>query len=944
MADPVKLTIDGAEVTCQPGQMVLEAANQAGVYVPYLCYHPGLKPFAACRMCVVEVEGGRGLPASCTLPVQEGMIVRTHTPGVEAVRREIMEMLTAEHPHGCLTCHRIDLCGPQDVCLRHVAVNDRCVTCPKNERCELKDTTRYVGVPIESPLDYKYRELPIHTADPFYDRDYNLCIVCGRCVRACDELRGDNAITFVERAGKALVGTSSGTSLLESGCEFCGACLDVCPVGALVERDHKWEKAARIVRTICPHCPVGCQLNLEISAKGSFVRAIPELNSPANRGQACFRGKFGLEYVNHRARLRTPLVRRDGEMVEATWDEALDLIAKRLSAYEGKSFALLSAGDSTNEEHYLAQKFARIAMGSNNVDLACNDYPEIADVMLASLGTAAASGPIWGLEQADSVLVFAANVTEEHNVVALPIKKALKAGAKLVVVDPREVELTRYASNSLRPRPGTEMLLLGGLLKAVSQAGLSQERWQWIARHCTDPAALIASVQGVDLRSISEETGVSTATIQEAACAFSTADKAAIVFSLDNIIPDLRAGCVQSLINLALFTGNLGLEGAGLYPLRAGANVQGGWDLGCVPHLLPGYDSLSDPEACERLQLLWGKPIPEQAGVSLSQLPDAIASGDIKALMVVGEPPALLDGDALRPEFLVVQDSFLGDVASRADVALPRAVFSEKTGSYTNMERRVQLLHPAMEPPAKESGEHARPEGWVLCQLAQRMGMSGFDYQTTLQVMDEIAQAVPFYGGISHSRLVKEARWVARPDPSNPGPTQMLYSDKEYAGLQWPCPTVNHPGTPVLLDDADWRASPGAVEFVKHCADMPDGFPLLLVPGRVLLQSERDMEIEEGRQNRVVRAELVQISQADAESLGLSHGDAVEVVTADRRMAALAQVSPEVADGVIYHTGLFGQLMTELQASDDPRAVASAPGLQIVSARIERLADGEETG
>ena len=951
---PVSLTIDGAEVTCQPGQMVLEAANQAGVYVPYLCYHPGMKPFAACRMCVVEVEGGRGLPASCTLPVQEGMVVRTDTPGVRAVRKEIMEMLTAEHPHGCLTCHRVDLCGPQDVCLRHVAVNDRCVTCPKNERCELKDTTRYVGVPIESPLDYKYRDLPIHTADPFYDRDYNLCIVCGRCVRACDEIRGDNAITFVERAGKALVGTSHGTSLLESGCEFCGACLDVCPVGALVERDHKWEKAARVVRAICPHCPVGCQLNLEINSKGNLIRSIPELHSPANRGQACFRGKFGLEYVNHRQRLRTPLVRRDGELVEATWDEALDLITNRLRTCDGPSFALLSSGDSTNEEHYLAQKFARVAMGSNNVDMTCNDHPEIADTMLAALGIAAATGSVWDLEQSDCVLVFAANITEEHNVVALPIKKAIKSGAKLIVVDPREVELTRFASANLHPVPGTELLLLGGLLKAVVDGGLAQDRWQWLATHCEDPGALLATAHAVDADIVVQETGIPWTAIEAAARTFSQTDKAAIIFSLDNMSPALSTGCIQVLINLALFTSNLGSEGTGLYPLRAGANVQGGWDIGCVPHMLPGYQSVSDDDARDRSQQLWGSPLPSQEGVPLRDLPQNIRSGDIKALMVIGEPPNFLsglsplsedDGEALvQPEFLVVQDAFLGEVASRADVVLPRVVFAEKTGTYTNMERRVQLLQPAMDTPSSDPGDGPRPESWVLSQLAQRLGVAGFGHQGISQVMDEIAAATPFYGGVSHLRLLKEGRWVARNDPSSPGPTQVLYSDKEYLGLQWPCPSADQPGTGVLFTDEEWRASVASIDFIKETPPRSEAFPLLLVPGRVLLQTERDIEIEEGRQNSIAREELVSVSQADAEALGIEDGDSIEVVTASVRMSAHAQVREETPQGVLNHTALFGQLMTEVQASDNPRAVAAAPGLHIVPARIEKLADGGETG
>ena len=467
--DAITITIDGVEVKTRPGKMVLEAAIDAGLYVPYLCYHPGMKPFAACRMCVVEVEGGRGYPASCTLPVQDGMVVNNNTHGVYQLRRSIMEMLISEHPHGCLTCHRVDLCGPQDVCLRHVSVNDRCVTCPKNERCELKDTVRFLDMELESPLSYKYRDIPIETGDPFYDRDYNLCIVCGRCVRVCEEVRGDNAITFTDRAGRALVGTSYGTSLLESGCEFCGACIDVCPVGALVESDHKWEKASRVEKTICPHCPVGCQLNLEVNRFEKVIRSSPSSTPRPTRGQACFKGKFGLDFVNRKDRLKVPLIRREagGDLEEATWDEALDYIAQKLPAYKGSQFAILTSPNSTNEEHYIAQKFARAVMVTNNVDQASDTRPELVMGLEETLGYCAATNPTWDLEDARCILAFAANATEEHNVAAVPIKRAVKAGTRLIVIDPREVELTRYAHLWLRPRPGTELLLLAGLLKAV---------------------------------------------------------------------------------------------------------------------------------------------------------------------------------------------------------------------------------------------------------------------------------------------------------------------------------------------------------------------------------------------------------------------------------------------------------------------------------------------
>ena len=437
----ITITIDGQQVQAKPGAMVLDATIEAGIYVPYLCYHPGMKPFAACRMCVVQEEvtvdverGGqqvtekqlRPAAASCTLPVREGMVIRTATDSLRQLQRGIMEMLISEHPHGCLTCHRVDLCGPEDICLRHVSVNDRCVTCPKNDRCELKDTARFLGMDMDSPLSYKTRGLDLEVADPFYDLDYNLCIVCGRCVRVCEEVRGDSAITFTERAGLALVGTSRGTSLLESGCEFCGACLDVCPVGALVERDHKWDKAVRVERTVCPHCPVGCQLNLETNKREKVIRAIPEINAPANHGQACFKGKFGLEYVNHRDRLKRPLVRRDGELQDATWEEALALIAETLPRYRGSQFAAIASARGTNETAYVLQKFARTVMESNNVDVDSNTRPALARALAEPLGYAASTNPTWELEDAECILAVDTNTTEEHNVVGVPIKRATK--------------------------------------------------------------------------------------------------------------------------------------------------------------------------------------------------------------------------------------------------------------------------------------------------------------------------------------------------------------------------------------------------------------------------------------------------------------------------------------------------------------------------------------
>ena len=945
-AEEISITIDGTPVKTTPGKMVLEAAIEAGIYVPFLCYHPLMKPFAACRMCVVEVEGGRGMPASCTLPVQDGMVIKNNTHQVYQLRRSIMELLISEHPHGCLTCHRVDLCGPQDICLRHVSVNDRCVTCPKNERCELKDTTRALNMSLESPLPYKYRNLPIDTGDPFYDRDYNLCIVCGRCVRVCEEVRGDNAITFTERAGQALVGTSHGTSLLESGCEFCGACLDVCPVGALVESDHKWEKARRVEKTVCPHCPVGCQLNLEVNRFEKIVRSVPELYSPANRGQACFKGKFGLDFVNRKERLTAPLIRRNGHLEEATWDEALSYITDKLPAYKGDSFAILTSPNSTNEEHYLAQKFARVVMGTNNVDQSSDTRPELVTGLQETLGYAAATNTIWEMEGSSCILAFNTNITEEHNVAAVPIKRAVKGDTRLIVIDPREVELTRYAHLWLRPLPGTELLLLGGLLKVIIEESLIQK--EWVEEHCQDLDTLIQAVGSIDLEAVTRTTGVSKENMEEAARIYATSGASSILYALDNVAEEIQRDCVYSLVNLALLTGNVGKPSTGLYPLRQGANEQGAWDLGCVPHMLPGYQPVDDSLARQTLEGAWGTVLPVNPGLNLNGIVEAINSGGPKAMYVIGDGPYLSDGEigsdlsgddqlwAEGLEFLIVQDTFLSHLAQRAHVVLPRVTFAEKAGTYTNLERRIQLLHPVVQ--AKNS--EAQPERWALCQLGKRMGAAGFDFQSPAQVMEEIASVVPLYSGVSHDRIEAEAIPVLKPDLSNPMPTQLLYSEREHRGLLWPCADGNPGGTSILYADGfpQGKARIKAPKFRVSERPTDGEYPFLLVLGRVLLQSDREIEVVKGRLNHVRRDEVVEIHPEDARELGVEEGELVAVSTRGSRFQGRVQVVPNAQRGVVSSTSLFGQLAVELQASEAPDPMVRVPGLPITPARVDRVA------
>ena len=890
----VRLFIDGLEIVASPRAILLDAALEAGLYIPHVCHHPDLEPVGVCRLCMVEIRG-KGLTLACRTPVEPGMVVRTESPDIDKVRRVAAELLVVNHHGDCLACR-------------------------KNNHCELQRVAAHVGIEAErlARLRRPSRTLPLDRSNPFFDFDPNRCVLCGICVRTCDEIAGVHALDFAFRGFQTTVATFANQPWVESRCVSCGECVVRCPVGALVPK--AFEEPSREVRTICPYCGVGCSIYAGVRGN-RIVSMRGDPASPVNQGRLCVKGRFGHDFVRHPDRLTSPLIRKNGQLVTASWEEALDLVARTLAPYRGGGFAAMASAKCTNEENYVFQKFVRQVMRTNNIDHCARlcHAPSVAG-LAQSFGSGAMTNSISEIAGAACILAIGTNTTSAHPVLALKIKEAVRRGAKLIVANPKQIELARHASLVLQHRAGTDVALLMGMMRVIADERLLDE--EFLARRCENLPALLESLRPFTLDFAARITGVPEDQIRQAARTYATCKPATILFAMGITQHTHGTDNVLAVSNLALLTGNVGLPSTGVNPLRGQNNVQGACDMGALPNVFPGYQKVDSPQARARFEAAWGCPLSGAPGLALTEVFDAICQGKIRTLYLMGENPVLSEADAhhveealRRLEFLVCQDIFLSETARLAHVVLPSATFAEKEGTFTNTERRVQRVRQVIEP----LGD-ARPDWWIVCQVAQRLGAKGFGFSCAEEIFAEMAALTPSYAGITYQRL-------------------------EDGGLQWPCPSADHPGTPILHRERfatpDGKARLVPLQY-KPSAELPDGeYPLLLTTDRSLFQYHTGTMTRrvEGLE-KLHGQELLEIHPQDAARLGIASGQPVRVISRRGGVTARARITEACGPGTVSLTFHFAETPTNVvtHAALDP--VAKIPETKVCAVRVEPTPPG----
>lgn len=892
----IKFTLNGKPAATVAGKTLLEAAKDNGVSIPHLCHASYLEPTGACRLCVVELEGARALVPSCTVKVAPDMKVVTNSERVLRARRLVLDLLLSAHPLDCMTCQESGKCKLQKYCYE-LGISE----------------TRFKNV---QKYDY-----PVHTDNAFYIRDYNKCILCGRCVRTCAEVQGDHIIDFAHRGFATMISTPLDCTMDEANCVFCGNCVASCPTGALVEKDtigkvREWDVTR--VQTTCAYCGCGCQFDLNVT-DNAVVKVTSSKKAPVNGIALCVKGRFGYGFINNPDRLTTPKVRVKGELREATWDQAMDLVARRLTEIKKKhgadAIGGLSSAKCTNEENFLFQKFVRAAIGTNNVDHCARLCHSSTVAGLAqSFGSGAMTNSIDDIGEADVILVTGSNTTETHPIIGLVIKRAVKRGAKLIVVEPRHIQLCDIAAMHLKQKPGTDVAWLNGFMHVIIKEGLWDKKF--VEERCEDFDALAKTVKKYTPKYVEKITGVPAGELERAARIYAQAGKAAILYSMGITQHTSGTDNVVSVANLAMLTGNIGRPGTGVNPLRGQNNVQGSCDMGALPNVYSGYQKVDDQAARKKFGDAWNVNLPEKPGLTVVEMINAAAKGDLKALYIMGENPMVSDPDINHVreglenlEFLVVQDIFMTETAKLADVVLPAVSYAEKDGTFTNTERRVQRVRKAIDPVGQ-----SRQDWEILCDLSSRLGYE-MSYSGPEALMEEIASVTPSYGGVNYKRIDEEK-------------------------ICWPCPDKKHPGTPILHTTQFTRGKGKfhAVEFRSPDEETDKKYPYILTTGRMLYHYHTGTMTRRSRPiDEHVPEGYIEINTKDAANLGIRDGAFCAVSSRRGEVRVKARVTGHILSGTVFMPFHFAETAANelTNAALDP--VAKIPEYKVCAVMLKSL-------
>jgi len=898
----VTVLIDGVPVDVPTGTSVMRAAALSGTSVPKLCATDSLEAFGSCRLCLVEIDGKPGTPASCTTPCIDGMSVKTQTPKLDKLRKGVMELYISDHPLDCLTC-------------------------PANGDCELQDMAGIVGLrDVRYGMDgMNHLDAPKDESNPYFSFDESKCIACSRCVRACSEVQGTFALTIAGRGFGSKVSASDGVPFLESECVSCGACVQACPTATLQEKTViDLGVPTRKVKTTCAYCGVGCSFVAELRGD-ELVRMVPDKTGGANAGHSCVKGRFAWGYAGHTDRVTEPMIRDsiEDDWKVVTWEEAISFTAERLSTiqqqYGTDAIGGITSSRCTNEEVYVVQKMVRAAFGTNNVDTCARVcHSPTGYGLKQTFGTSAGTQDFTSVADADVIVVIGANPTDAHPVFASRMKRRLRQGAELIVVDPRSIGLVRSAhveaAHHLQLLPGTNVAIVNAISHVVVSEGLVDRAF--VDERCNGESfraweAFIRLPENSP-ETLEHATGVPADQVRAAARAYARAPNAAIYYGLGVTEHSQGSTMVMAMANLAMATGNIGRSGVGVNPLRGQNNVQGSCDMGSFPHEFSGYRHVSDDTVRQQFAELWGTELRGDPGMRIPNMLDAATAGEFKGMYIQGEDIAQSDPntahvtDALMSmDCVIVQDLFINETAKFAHVFLPGTSFLEKNGTFTNAERRINRVRPVM--PSRTG----MAEWEVTCALATALGYD-MHYDDASQIMDEIAAVTPTFAGVSFSLL------------------------DDVGSVQWPCNDDAPQGTPIMHVDRFVRGEGQFVTtpYVPTDERSTRKFPLLLTTGRIL--SQYNVGAQTRRTNNVVwhTEDVLDMHESDAEARGVRDGDWVEVSSRAGSTRLRARITDDIPAGVVYTTFHHPVSGTNVITTDSSDWATNCPEYKVTAVQV----------